>query len=244
MKITERQLGEFFPRDMRFTHYVAKINGFRFKNDEAVERANFHAMQRILKLYQEEREFDSKEELYGFVISTFRYAILNSFRKTAADKLETYSESQLTYGEGNDEYSVYRSTAVAENTEYDDTASKMLEIMKKHLTWREYRVFELKNLYEYTTSQIALDIEVSEADVLRIRRRIQKKITEIKNKIDEDGINSHKLQIAKEKNKSIDSARLQADIRLQKQIRDRRIKEHEKMGLRSASAMSWLDLNP
>lgn len=229
---------------MRFTHYVAKTYGLRFKNDEAVERANAHAMEKVLKLYREEKEFDSNEHLYGFIMNAFRYAILNSFRKTKADKLETYNESKLTFGEGDDEYNLYRSTAVAESNEYDDTVSKMLEIMKKYLTQREYRVFELKYLYEYSTAQIALDVEVSKAAVETIKKRIQKKIIEIKNKIDEDGINKQRIQINKAKNQSITNARIQTDIRLRKDLRDQRIKQNEEIRVRSAEALSWIDTNP
>jgi hypothetical protein len=93
MKLTERHIRDFFPRDMRFTHYVAKIYGYNFKDGFAAEKANSIAMDRVISLYNEGMEFENKEHLYGYVTTTFRYAILNSFDRRAADKLEYYNES-------------------------------------------------------------------------------------------------------------------------------------------------------
>ena len=244
MKLTERHLGEFFPRDMRFTHYVAKTYGYSFFNDEAVERANAEAMVRVLKIYNSEMEFENNEHLYGFIMNTFRYAILNSFRKKSADKLETYNESQLTYGEGNEEYSIYKRTAVVEGSEYNDSVEKMLDIMKRYLNCNEYRVFELKYLYEYSTAQIALDIEISEAAVNTIKRRIQNKFTEIKLKLDEDGIHREKARIEKGKSDSITKANIKTNLRIREEARNRRVEENEEIRVCGAEALSWIDLKP
>jgi hypothetical protein len=71
MKLTERHIREFFPRDMRFTHYVAKRYGYNFKDEFAVEKANAIAMERVIHMYNEGMEFDSKEHLYGYIITAF-----------------------------------------------------------------------------------------------------------------------------------------------------------------------------
>lgn len=244
MKLTERHLGEFFPRDMRFTYYVAKTYGYNFYNDDAAERANEYAMESVLKIYNSEMEFDSNEHLYGFIMSTFRYAILNSFRKKAADKLETYNESQLTYGEGDEEYSIYRKTAIVEGAEYSDTLEKTLDIVKKYFNCNEYRVFELNYLHKYAIAEIAQDMDIPQKSVLAIRRRIQKKINEIKLKLDEDGTQREKERIAKRKSEAITKSDIQTNLRVREEARSRRAQEDKEIRVRGAEALSWIDLNP
>lgn len=244
MKLTERHLREFFPRDMRFTYYVAKTYGYNFYNDDAAERANEYAMERVIKIYHSEMEFDSNEHLYGFIMSTFRYAILNSFRKKAADKLETYNESQLTYGEGDEEYSIYKKTAVVEDPEYNDTLEKTLSIVKKYFNCNEYRVFELNYLRNYGNAEIAVDMDISQKSVLAIKRRIQKKINEIKFKLDEDGIHREKARIAKAKSEAVIKSDIQTGLRVREEARGKRTKENEEIRARGAEALSWINLNP
>ena len=180
MKLTERHIRDFFPRDMRFTHYVAKIYGYNFKDGFAAEKANSIAMDRVINLYNEGMEFESKEHLYGYVTTTFRYAILNSFDRRAADKLEYYNESQLTSGEGDEEYNRFLALATVEANEYDNSVDKIIQIMKATMNPVEFKVFELKYNYNYTTPIIAREVELSCAKVTTIQKRIKKKFNKIK----------------------------------------------------------------
>jgi hypothetical protein len=243
MKLTERHIRDFFPRDMRFTHYVAKIYGYNFKDGFAAEKANSIAMDRVISLYNEGMEFENKEHLYGYVTTTFRYAILNSFDKRAADKLEYYNESQLTYGDGYEEYNKFLHTAVVEPEEYDNSVDKIIQIMKGTMNPIEFKVFELKYNYNYAVPAIAREVELSCAKVSTIQKRIKKKFNKIKNKIDEDGIEAEKKRNEIRKNKAIERSRKQADIRLRVEARNKRAEEDEKERIRRAETLSWININ-
>jgi RNA polymerase sigma factor (sigma-70 family) len=244
MKLTERHIREFFPRDMRFTHYVAKRYGYNFKDGFAAEKANSIAMERVIEMYNEGMEFESKEHLYGYVITTFRYAILNSFDKRAADKLEYYNESQLTYGDGDEEYNKFLHTAVVETEEYDNSVDKIIQIMKVTMNPIEFKVFELKYKYDYTVEIIGREVELSPSRVSTIQRRIKTKFNKIKQKIDEDGIEAEKKRNEIRKNEAIERARKQTNIRLRTEARNKRLEEDEKERIRRAETLSWININP
>jgi len=244
MKLTERHIRDFFPRDMRFTHYVAKIYGYNFKDGFAAEKANSIAMERVISLYNEGMEFESKEHLYGYVTTTFRYAILNSFDRRAADKLEYYNESQLTSGEGDEEYNRFLALATIEANEYDNSVDKIIQIMKATMNPVEFKVFELKYNYNYTTPIIAREVELSCSKVSTIQKRIKKKFNKIKEKLDEDGRESEKKRAQIRKNEIIERSREQANIRLRAEARNKRIEEDEKERIRRSETLSWVNINP
>jgi len=244
MKLTERHIRDFFPRDMRFTHYVAKIYGYNFKDGFAAEKANSIAMERVISLYNEGMEFESKEHLYGYVTTTFRYAILNSFDRRAADKLEYYNESQLTSGEGDEEYNRFLALATIEANEYDNSVDKIIQIMKVTMNPVEFKVFELKYNYNYTTPIIAREVELSCSKVSTIQKRIKNKFNKIKEKLDEDGRESEKKRAQIRKNEIIERSREQANIRLRAEARNKRIEEDEKERIRRSETLSWVNINP
>lgn len=244
MKLTERHIREFFPRDMRFTHYVAKINGYNFKNDFAVEKANAIAMEKVLTMYNEGMEFESKEHLYGYIINSFKFSILNSFDKRAADKLDYYNESELTSGEGDEEYNRFLNLATVEADEYNNSVEKILQIMKATMNAVEYQVFHLKYTYSYTVNSIARELELNPSMVTAIQRRIKKKFNKIKQKLDEDGIEREKERAQNRKNEAIKRASEQADIRLRIEARNKRLKEDEEKRIRRAETLSWINIDP
>jgi hypothetical protein len=243
MKLTERHIREFFPRDMRFTHYVAKKYGYNFKDEFAVEKANSIAMERVIEMYNDGMEFENKEHLYGYIMTSFKFSILTSFDKRAADKLEYYNESQLTYGEGDEEYNKFLATAVVEPEEYSNSAEKIIQLMKATMNPIEFKIFELKYNYNYTTPIIAREVELSCAKVSTIQRRIKNKFNKIKQKLDEDGIETEKERAQIRKNKALERAREQANLRLRIEARDKRIKEDEKERIRRAETLSWININ-
>ena len=243
MKLTERHIREFFPRDMRFTHYVAKKYGYNFKDEFAVEKANSIAMERVIEIYNDGKEFENKEHLYGYIMTSFKFSILTSFDKRAADKLEYYNESQLTYGEGDEEYNKFLATAVVEPEEYSNSAEKIIQLMKATMNPIEFKIFELKYNYNYTTPIIAREVELSCAKVSTIQRRIKNKFNKIKQKLDEDGIETEKERAQIRKNKAVERAREQANLRLRIEARDKRIKEDEKERIRRAETLSWININ-
>lgn len=244
MKLTERHIREFFPRDMRFTHYVAKRYGYNFKDEFAVEKANAIAMERVIHMYNEGMEFDNKEHLYGYIMTAFKFSILNSFDKRAADKLEYYNESQLTYGEGDKEYNKFLATAVVAADEYSNSAEKIIQIMKATMNPIEFKVFELKYNHNYNVEIIAREVELSPSKVTTIQRRIKNKFNIIKSKIDEDGIEAEKKRAQIRENEAIERAHKQANIRLRVEARNKRIEEDEEERIRCAETLSWININP
>ena len=243
MRLTERHIREFFPRDMRFTHYVAKKYGYNFKDACAVEKANFIAMERIIEMYNKGVEFDNKEHLYGYIMMTFKFCILNSFDKRAADKLEYYNESQLTYGDGDDEYNKFLAMATVEADEYNNSVDKIVQIMKATMNPVEFKVFELKYNYNYTTPIIAREVELSCARVTTIQKRIKKKFNKIKEKLDEDGIQAEKNRAQIRENEAFQRASNEADRRLRAEARDKRLKKDEEERIRRAETLSWININ-
>tara|TARA_R110000796_G_scaffold45496_2_gene110016 strand:- start:641 stop:1393 length:753 start_codon:yes stop_codon:yes gene_type:complete len=243
MKLTERHIGEFFPRDMRFTHFVAKRYGYKFKDDFAVEKANALAMERVIQMYNEGMEFDHKEHLYGYVMTAFKFSILNSFDKKAADKLEYYNESQLTYGDGDEEYNKFLSSATVEAEEYNNSVDKIIQIMKATMNPIEFKVFELKYNYNYSIPIIAREVELSCARINTIEKRIKSKFNKIKEKLDEDGRESEKKRAEIRKNEAIERSHKQANIRLRIEARNKRIEEDKKERVRRAETLSWININ-
>jgi hypothetical protein len=57
MKITDKDLRNWFPRDMRFLHFCAKYYGYSFHNNEVVERANHLAILNVMRLVNRDEEF-------------------------------------------------------------------------------------------------------------------------------------------------------------------------------------------
>jgi len=229
---------------MRFTHYVAKRYGYNFKDEFAVEKANAIAMERVIHMYNEGMEFDNKEHLYGYVMTAFKFSILNSFDKRAADKLEYYNESQLTYGEGDKEYNKFLATAVVAADEYSNSAEKIIQIMKATMNPIEFKVFELKYNYNYNAEIIAREVELSPSKVTTIQRRIKNKFNIIKSKIDEDGIEAEKKRAQIRENEAIERAHKQANTRLRVEARNKRIEEDKKERIRRAETLSWININP
>ena len=245
MRITEKQLGEFFPRDMRFTHYVAKRYGYNFKDDAAVEKANSLAMEEVLKIYNEGKEFDSKEHLYGFVMMTFKFAILNSFStRRGNDRLKIYNESQLVYGEGDDEYNMFLSTAVEEDEHYDDTVESTINLLKKVLTPIEFDIFDMKYNKNYSRAEIIERTGLTWFVIDQKRKSIKKKYNQIKEKIDEDGLYKRKAAEEQRQAKAIAIANRKAYQELRREARRKRLEEEKRQAHRRSEAMSWLNLEP
>ena len=68
MKITERDLRNWFPADRRFLHFCAKYYGYSFRNDEVVERANHLAVLNVMRLVNRDQEFEDEAHMTGMVM--------------------------------------------------------------------------------------------------------------------------------------------------------------------------------
>jgi len=241
MRITEKHLKEFFPKDMRFTHYVAKINGFRFKDEWAVEKANSIAMCNVLSMYNKGREFDDKKHLYGIVVNTFRYAILSSFTKTKVDKLPLHVESEMINDYGDGEYSKYQTMLVDDQLEYDNTAESISQTMIKELSDFDGAVFKLLTEKSLSPTEISKELDVPYYTIDLSRRRIKSKLNSILR--NENERTQQRKQSAREQDKlAVRKANIEARRRLREKARRERDEEKKRQRARGSKAMSWLDI--
>jgi RNA polymerase sigma factor (sigma-70 family) len=237
MKITEEHLKEFFPRDMRFTHYVAKRYGYRFKNDEAVEKANYEAALKVLKLYSEGMEFDDNKHLYGFVMTTIRYAILNSFRGNANEQnLEVRPESDYIYGYDDDETSTMQYHMPVTNNSYDDSGDQLYKMMQKILNPIERQVLQLKYEKDYTFKEIANHMGITIKHVRAITYRIKNRYNSLNNRIK---LQEYEYSL---ENKNAFKVVQQTNDRIQRQAQLESTRANKEERERYNETMSWLDI--
>jgi RNA polymerase sigma factor (sigma-70 family) len=237
MKITEKHLKEFFSRDMRFTHYVAKKYGLSFKNDAAVERANFEAQMKVLKLYNKQMEFDDSKHLYGFVMSTIRYAILNSFRGNSNEEnLDIRPESDYIYGYDDDKVSTMQYHMPVTHNSYDDSEEQIYNMMKKILTPTEKRVLELKYIKDYTFKEIANDMGITINHVRNITHRIKTRYKTLTNRIK---LQEYEYSL---ENKNALKVVQQTNSRIQRQAQIKSARANKEKTERYNKAMSWLNI--
>lgn len=222
---------------MRFTHYVAKRYGYRFKNDEAVEKANFAAQLKVLKLYNNEMEFDSNEHLYGYVITAMRYAILNSFNGNANEQnLEIRPESDYIYGYDDDETSTMQYHMPVTHNEYDDSDAQMYKMICKILNPIERQVLDLKYNKDYTFREIANHIGVTINHVRAISYRIKNRYNSLNNRI-----KLQEYEYSLENKNALDVVQ-QTNNRIQRQAQLESARANKEERERYNKAMSWLDI--
>lgn len=222
---------------MRFTHYVAKRYGYRFKNDEAVEKANFAAQVKVLRLYNEEMEFDSNEHLYGFVMNTMRYAILNSFRGNANEQnLEVRPESDYIYGYDDDETSTMQYHMPVTNNSYDDSGDQLYKMMQKILNPIERQVLQLKYEKDYTFKEIANHMGITIKHVRAITYRIKNRYNTLNNRIK---LQEYEYSL---ENKNAFKVVQQTNNRIQYQAQLKSARADKEERERYNETMSWLDI--
>lgn len=237
MKLTEKHFAEFFPRNMRFTHYVAKRYGYRFFNDLAVEKATFLAQKALIKMYQEEREFESNEHMYGIVMSTFRFSILNAFGKNANERnLEIRTESDYIHNDKPD-FNFMEYKMGSYTNDFDDTADAMYDLLKKVLNPIEFSVFDLRYRKDYDLNEICNELDLPMNKVRTIRTRIATKYKRITNKIKDK-----EYEYSNERQDTIKA--IQEDKqRVRREIQRRSIESNKEERKRYIETLSWIGLN-
>jgi DNA-directed RNA polymerase specialized sigma24 family protein len=215
MKITEKDLRNWFPRDMRFLHFCAKYYGYSFHNDEVVERANHLAVLNVMRLVNRDEEFEDEAHMTGIVMSSFRYAILNAYSNslTANEKnLEVRNESELTYGVGDEEYSKYQASAVADTKEIDNLVDFVTEYAETNLPYLQRRALVECVIGESTMKELATDTDTS---VRKVHLAKQKAIRRVKKLI--GALNENEKKYGKEETngKYISPSRSKLQIAIQ-----------------------------
>ena len=180
MKITERDLRNWFPADRRFLHFCAKYYGYSFHNDEVVERASHLAVLNVMRLVNRDEEFEDEAHMTGIVMSSFRYAILNSYTNSLSaneKNLEVRNESEVTYGDGSEEYSKYQANAIADTKEIDNLIDVVRDYAETNLPYLQRRALIECVIGESSMKELATDTDTS---VRKVHLAKQKAIRRIK----------------------------------------------------------------
>jgi DNA-directed RNA polymerase specialized sigma24 family protein len=234
MKLTEDIIRDVFPRNKRFLHYVAKINGYAFKNQEAVDRAHYYAAENITKLYQKDIDFESNEHMYGYIIKSFSYGIMRSFKqgKKAEFNDAMSVESDLIYGE-DDSYNVFLNNAVSNDIEYDNSDQVLLREIESVCSDNEKKIIRLK-LDGFNTTEIAKELDFSVSYVNERIKGIKKKYKKTKLEIKKKRQDEIQKEIAARYDR-------QNAERLRIEAQRKRDEEIKKARDRAAKALLWID---
>lgn len=236
MRITEDHIREFFPKDMRFTHYVAKRFGFKFRSDYDVDKANYKALEAVMSFYNKGVEFKNRAHLDGAMIHIFKLSILNSFKKKKVDKLNLMFESQLfEYVEDRTGYNKYQQQAVDKShQDYDNTADVLKNELLLLLTEFEAKVFLLLHDKDLKPVEISKKLNVNYREIEKARLRIKTKFKQIiKNERHQFRDQQQELAVSENSTQTNKAVRGSAS--------DKHPEQDKKERDRSTSAMLWLD---
>ena len=240
MKITDKDLRNWFPRDMRFLHFCAKYYGYSFHNDEVVERANHLAVLNVMRLVNRDEEFEDEAHMTGIVMSSFRYAILNSYSNSLSaneKNLEVRNDSELTYGVGDEEYSKYQASAVADTKEINNLVDFVTDYAETNLPYLQRRALVECVIGESTMKELATDTETS---VRKVHLAKQKAIRRVKKLI--GALNENEKKYGKEETNgkyiSPSRSKLQIEIQLEP------VRRNEERERDYSKAMSFIHTPP
>lgn len=232
MKLTERNIKQYFPRDRRFLHFCAKYYGLSFYNDDVVETANFKAIQNVMELIKKDIEFDDEAHLTAYVMNSFRFAILSAyaFHDQKRWSLDVRNESELTYGDNEDATSLYEASAVSFDPEYSNTIKEVKEFLKTAVTEFDATCFIRTVIDGDTPLEVATDLKTSSERVIGGRRRA---LTQVKRFINKENAQTKKIIYQSPNSNGIGK-------HVRESLRDKSIRENEEKTYRYNKAMSFL----
>ena len=240
MKITDKDLRNWFPRDMRFLHFCAKYYGYSFHNDEVVERANHLAVLNVMRLVNRDEEFDNEAHMTGIVMSSFRYAILNSYSNSLSaneKNLEVRNDSELTYGFGDEEYSKYQASAVADTKEIDNLVDFVTEYAETNLPYLQRRALVECVIGESTMRELSEDTDTTVRQVHVAKQTAIRRVKKLIGVLDE---NEKKYGKKETNGKYISPSRSKLQIAIQLEP----IRRDEERERNHSKAMSFIHTPP
>ena len=240
MKITEKDLRNWFPRDMRFLHFCAKYYGYSFHNDEVVERANHLAVLNVMRLVNRDQEFEDEAHMTGMVMSSFRYAILNSYSNSLSaneKNLEVRNDSELTYGFGDEEYSKYQASAVADTKEIDNLVDFVTEYAETNLPYLQRRALVECVIGESTMRELSEDTDTTVRQVHVAKQTAIRRVKKLIGVLDE---NEKKYGKKETNGKYISPSRSKLQIAIQLEP----IRRDEERERNHSKAMSFIHTPP
>lgn len=190
MKITEKNLKAWFPANRRFLHFCAKYYSLSFYSDEIVEEANFIAIKNVMAMYNKEQEFETEQHMFGIVMSSFRFAILNAYQSSGGvnrRELKVRSASDLLWisQDSGDEFSKYEQACVAYDKPYDIVHEKLNEYIDTQLPIIEREVIRRHVMNDDKIKEVAEQLDITTNNVRSAKQRAFRKIKKFRNRLDE-----------------------------------------------------------
>lgn len=176
MRITEKQMAKWFPKDRRFLHFCAKYYGYTFHNDEVVEHANFYAIRNITKMFNEGREFEDEKHMTGIVMSSFRFAILSGYNAYA--KTKRLGDRPMTDYEYDDGFNSVMDTAQSNDKPYDNTMILIKAVMQE-LPPIQAELIQRHYLDQETLQSVSRDLGIDYTTARRHMRNALRKIRKV-----------------------------------------------------------------
>lgn len=183
MQITEEYLKKFFTKDNRFIHFSIRRAGYHFQNDEDVEETRFISINNIMLAVNKKKEFENEPHIVGYTMTLIQHAFLSMLKRKKALKrsLDIKNEAQLTYGDGDEAYSKYLSSAVTGDGSHNDEFNHVNLIAKSILSEEEYDMLMMHGYHGFTYTAIHKkyphrSLESTRAKITRIKKIIQKNV--------------------------------------------------------------------
>lgn len=175
MKLTAKKLNDFFGADT-FIKFVGKKYGWFCKNDDDIAEVRFYSIRAVMRWI--DKEFDDDKHLYGFVekcVANGYLSMLND-KQLRKNNLPIATESELTYGEGEESYSLFEINAVADTNEYDNKMEYLQKVMDDVLSEDEKEFFALRmdgKTYQEIGDVMYCSGECSRTTLLRIVNKLK-----------------------------------------------------------------------
>lgn len=240
MKITNEDIKNWFPRDNRFLHFCAKYYGLTFHNSDVVEHAAYLAFLNVKRYMDRDQEFENEKEKTGMVMSAFRFAILNSYRNyQSANRrnLDMRNESEVTYGDNDDEISLYQRALISHDKAYDNTLQTLKEFVDVNLPYLEKKVIQECYFNDKGFKELADDLQVS---IRKIELAKYRAFTKIKNYLTTEDENEKRRAGVTTKSSYISESRSQLRAKiLSEPIRKKQVREDS-----YTEAMSFIHSSP
>lgn len=234
MKITESDLRKWFPKDNRFLHYCAKYYGYSFYNADVVDAALHKSALNVMRLVNNDTEFEDEAEMTAMVMSCFRYGILNSYTKTANEQnLEVFSESQVTYGNDEETVSKYEQALISHDKVHNNLIEVVSDFIDTNLPYLERKCFRELVLGDYTKKELSDELDITYRKIdLAERRAIRK----VKNYVKE--LHEREENVTKPNNQQEYIDAVSSELRIKTQLES--IGKDEKRERDYSEAMSFL----
>ena len=197
MKLTDKKLAEFFPRDNRFIHFCAKRYKYSFWSDETVEDARYYSLLNVMRYFRKNgNDFEDEAAIIAFVMTCIRYGILSAFsdRDNRKKRIDLRYESEfIMTGDDSSEYNFFESKLGVEDTFSDTHYTDLLDHLREHtLTERQNKVLQECLIDGKTMREFSVEHNVPQSTVESEKRKIRLRFKKLIEQEDESKVSSNK----------------------------------------------------